>query len=99
MPSYNGLAPDYNHQSVDRAAKEYVRGKDHANGIENFWSPWNRCIKGTHIRIDPDYMNRYLDEEMFRYNNRANDDAERFLLVANSVIGSRLTYEELTGKI
>lgn len=96
MHSYNGLAPDYAHQSVDHAAKEYVRGKVHTNGIENFWSLWKRCIKGTHVHIDPEHMNRYLDEEMFRYNNRTNDDAGRFLLAAHSVIGRHLTYRELT---
>jgi transposase-like protein len=99
MQSYNGLAPDYAHQSVDHAAKEYVRGQVHTNGIENFWSLWKRCIKGTHVHFDPKYMARYLDEEMFRYNNRTNNDAGRFLVVATSVLGQHLTHKELTGKI
>jgi hypothetical protein len=97
MPSYKGLAPDFNHQFVDHA-KEYVNGQVHTNNIENFWSIWKRCIKGTHIHIAPDYMNRYLDEEMFRYNNRSNDDAGRFLLAAHSVIGRRLTLNQLIEK-
>lgn len=99
MPSYDGLTPDYNHQSVDHSAKEYVRGKVHTNNIENFWSLWKRCIKGTHVHISPQYMNRYLDEEMFRYNNRASDDSGRFLVAANSVIGCRLTHRDLTSNI
>lgn len=97
MKSYQGLTPDFNHQSVDHAAKEYVRGKVHTNGIENFWSLWKRCVKGTHIHIDPEHMNRYLDEEMFCYNNRKNDDACRFLLAAHSVIGRRLMLSQLIG--
>ncbi len=98
MPAYTGLARDYKHEWVDHV-KEYVRGHVHTNGIENFWSLWKRCIKGTHVHISPQKMNMYLDEEMFRYNNRANHDASRFLLAANSVIGTRLTHRQLTGKI
>lgn len=40
-----------------------------------------------------------LDEETFRSDNRENDDAGRFFLVANSVLGHRLTHKDLTSKI
>ncbi len=48
---------------------------------------------------------RYLDEQMFRYNNRKDDDgnklsdAERFKLAASQIVGKRLTYAEVTGKV
>jgi transposase-like protein len=35
--SYDGLAADYAHQVVDHAV-EYVNGRVHTNGLENFWS-------------------------------------------------------------
>jgi hypothetical protein len=41
---------------------------------------------------------RYLDEQAFRYNNRKLTDAERFNLVAQGVLGKRLTFDQLTGK-
>ena len=37
LPSYNGLASEYAHQVVDHAV-EYVNGRIHTNGLENFWS-------------------------------------------------------------
>lgn len=95
--SYIGLSGDYDHQTVDHMAKEYVRGKVHTNSLENFWSLWKRCIKGTHIHLSEKHMSRYLDEETFRYSNRTLNDAGRFLLTAQAVIGRRLTWEKLTG--
>lgn len=37
LKSYEGLAPDYTHEVIDHA-DDYVRGKVHTNGLENFWS-------------------------------------------------------------
>ena len=34
--SYEGLATDYAHQVVDHAT-QYVDGRVHTNGLENFW--------------------------------------------------------------
>lgn len=45
MPSYEGLMPYY-HDTVNHAI-EYVWEQVHTNGIENFWSLFKRCIKGT----------------------------------------------------
>ncbi len=46
--SYDGLAADYAHQVVDHAV-EYVNGRVHTNGLENFWSLLKRGIGGTYI--------------------------------------------------
>jgi hypothetical protein len=44
-------------------------------------------------------MFRYLDEQVFRYNNRkAPHDGECFHRVMSHIAGRRLTYEHLTGK-
>ena len=44
-------------------------------------------------------MYRYLDEQMFRFNNRKNmNDSQRFNLAMSQIGGKRLTYAELTGK-
>jgi transposase-like protein len=36
LPSYDGLDREFEHQVVDHAI-EYVRGRVHTNGLENFW--------------------------------------------------------------
>jgi len=90
---YEGLASDYAHQVVDHAV-EYVNGRIHTNGLENFWSLLKRGINGTYVSVEPFHLFRYLDEQAFRYNNRKNmSDADRFSAVVSQV------YAEVTGKV
>lgn len=96
--SYRGLANDYAHQVIDHAVK-YVEGNIHTNGIENFWSLLKRGISGTYVSVEPFHLFRYLDEQSFRYNNRKLTDGERFAIVVKQILGRRLTYSELTGKV
>lgn len=93
---YYGLAKDYMHEVVDHAS-EYVRGRVHTNGIENFWSLVKRALHGTYVSIEPFHVFRYLDEQTFRFNNRKASDAIRFVRLLKKVAGKRLTYAELTG--
>jgi transposase-like protein len=99
--SYQGLdIRGFEHQVVDHAER-YVDGKIHTNGLENFWSLLKRGLKGTYVSVEPFHLFRYIDEQVFRYNNRKKpmDDFARFQHVASHVIGKRLTYAEVTGKV
>jgi transposase-like protein len=96
-PAYVGLDPDYVHKVIDHA-EAYVKGEVHTNGLENFWALFKRCIKGTHVSVEPFHLFRYLDAEAFRFNNRKTNDGERFLRVIESVEGKRLTYKNLIGE-
>jgi transposase-like protein len=96
--SYEGLATDYAHKVVDHAV-QYVDGRVHTNGLENFWSLLKRGISGTYVSVEPFHLFRYLDEQTFRYNNRRDmNDGQRFKLAMTQIGGKRLTYSELTGK-
>jgi transposase-like protein len=96
--SYQGLKPDFAHQVVDHAEK-YVDGQVHTNGLENFWSLVKRGLKGTYISVEPFHLFRYLDEQVYRYNNRGlANDGERFRLALSQIAGRRLTFAEVTGK-
>ena len=96
--SYEGLATDYAHKVVDHAV-QYVDGRVHTNGLENFWSLLKRGISGTYVSVEPFHLFRYLDEQTFRYNNRRDlNDGQRFALAMTQIGGKRLTYSELTGK-
>jgi transposase-like protein len=94
--AYNGLDREYIHQVIDHAEK-YVDGNVHTNGIENFWSLLKRGLKGTYISVEPFHLFRYLDEQAFRFNNRKVSDSARFVEALSSVVGKRLTYQELIG--
>jgi len=98
LMSYEGLATDYAHQVVDHAT-QYVDGRVHTNGLENFWSLLKRGISGTYVSVEPFHLHRYLDEQMFRFNNRKDfDDAGRFDLAVRQIVGKRITFAQLTGK-
>lgn len=92
---YHGLSDDYKHETVDHAV-EYVRDQVHTNGLENFWSLLKRGIKGTYVSVEPFHLFRYLDEQVFRFNERAKNDYGRFSAVLSWVNGLRLTYKGLT---
>ena len=96
--SYDGLAGEYAHQVIDHAA-QYVDGRVHTNGLENFWSLLKRGISGTYVSVEPFHLFRYLDEQTFRYNNRKNETVDRFKLALSQIVGKRLTYAEVTGKV
>ena len=96
LASYSGLGADYVHQFIDHA-ETYAAGVVHTNGLENFWSLFKRCIKCTHVSVEPFHLFRYLDAEAFRFNNRKTDDGARFVAVAKGVTGKRLTYKSLIG--
>jgi transposase-like protein len=94
---------DFEHQVINHAI-EYVNGQVHTNGIENFWSLLKRGLNGTYVSVEPFHLFRYLDEQMFRYNNRSTKkrnvtDADRFTSALLNFPGKRLTFAELTGKV
>lgn len=94
---------EFVHETVNHLT-EYVRGEVHTNGIENFWSLLKRGLRGTYVAVEPFHLDRYIDEQVFRFNNRATkdnplDDADRFYIALANVANKRLTYAELTGKV
>ena len=101
---YDNLATrNYIHETVNHV-EEYVRGNVHTQSIENFWSLLKRGLRGTYVAVEPFHLDRYVTEQVFRLNNRATkdnplDDADRFTLLMSQVVGKRLTYAELTGRL
>jgi transposase-like protein len=97
LHAYKGV--NLAHEVINHA-EAYVRGHVHTNGIENFWSMLKRGLTGTYISVEPFHLFRYIDEQMFRYNNRRDcNDRIRFENVMAGVFGKRLTYGELTGTL
>ncbi len=96
--NYNFVHDVVNHMQC------YVNGRVHTNGIENFWSLLKRTLKGTYVAVEPYHLQKYVDEQVFRFNYRGGKkegkitDAERFSKVLTQIVGKRLTYAQLTGK-
>jgi transposase-like protein len=98
----SGLQRRFVHDVVDKT-QSYVRGRVHVNSMENFWALMKRALKGTYVAVEPFHLERYVDEQVFRFNNRATkdnplNDSNRFTFLMSQVLGHRLTYSDLTGK-
>ena len=95
---YDNLNYRFVHDVVNHA-EQYVKGRVHTNGLENFWSLLKRSLRGTYVAVEPFHLDRYVDEQVFRFNNRKGlNDSQRFALAMSQAAGKRLTYAELTGK-
>ena len=93
---YMQMHKNYIHYTVNHAV-EYVRGRAHTNSIENFWSLLKRTIKGTYVSIQAEHLQKYVEEQCFRYNNRETNDQGRFMELIKSIGGKRMTYKKLIG--
>jgi transposase-like protein len=101
---YDNLKDYFPHEVINHM-EAYVKGRIHTNGIENFWSLLKRGLNGTYIAVEPFHLFRYVDEQVFRYNNRGGKnrenrvtDSDRFNLALSQISGKRLTFAEVTGK-
>jgi transposase-like protein len=60
----------YIHDIVNHAYKVYVIRDVHVNSIEGFWSLFKRGVNGVYHSVSKKYLQNYINEYVFRYNNR-----------------------------
>ena len=77
---YNNLTKNgYDHLFVNHGKREYVRSNDiHTNGIEGFWGHFKRVVFSTYHCVSKDYLQRYIDEQLYRWNTREERASYRF---------------------
>lgn len=85
---------DYQHAFIDHFVT-YCEGRVHTNTIENFWSCLKRTLHGTYIAPRAFHLDAYVDEQVFRFNAREGNDAERFVTTLKNTDGKRLKYKTL----
>ena len=87
---YSQLANNgYIHEFVNHSQREYVRASDiHTNGIEGFWAHFKRVIFSTYHMVSKDYLQRYIDEQVYRWNTRKESASFRFEDMFNRAVKS-----------
>jgi transposase-like protein len=71
---YNQLSKHgYKHERVDHT-REFAYGSIHTNSIESFWSVLKRGIVGIYHHVSTKYLQLYINEFAFRWNNREIED-------------------------
>ena len=94
---YNRIGKDFDHKTVNHGIKEYVRKDDksvHTNNVEGYWNILKKQIVGIHHSVSAKHLQRYCNENAFRYNNRAETQDVRFAEALSNCHG-RLTYQTL----
>ena len=74
---------------------EYVLGEAHGNGMESFWSTFERGYYGTYHRMSAKHPNRQVAEFTGRYNVREQHSIDQMQAMVAGLIGNRLPYREL----
>lgn len=83
--SYNIVSSNgFIHLKVDHT-KEFACGLNHTNSIESFWATLKRGVYGVYHSISSKYLQNYVNEFSFRYNNRENSNTFD-LVLKNSVL-------------
>lgn len=70
---YSRMGTIIDHETICHQI-QYVDGMTHTNTIEGFWALLKRGIVGQYHQVSIRYLNRYIDEFCYRYNNRKNPD-------------------------
>lgn len=91
---YGVLDREYNRQQVEHGKGQYKNGECSTNGIENFWSHLKRSIIGVYHQVSKKHLDRYVNEIVFKYNNRNLDTQSQLDCILKNT-NCRLTYKEL----
>ncbi|HKW18917.1 MAG TPA: IS1595 family transposase [Terriglobales bacterium] len=97
---YHWMHEDFpGHDVVTHAKKQYsYRTEDGrhvtTNTVEGYFGLVRRSVFGTYHHWGRGYLQQYLNELDFRYNNRKVNDSERTMLALRATEGKRLTLRE-----
>ena len=91
--AYKGVERE--HEAVRHSVSEYVRGMAHTNGIESFWSMFERGYHGTFHKISPKHLQRYVSEFAAKHNIRDSDTLVQMRHTVARLVGRRLLYRNL----
>ena len=70
-PAYKPLRREFlAHRVINHSAGLYVDGAIHTNTIEGFFGNLKTGMRGAYKHVSPRYLQSYLDEYAYRYNQR-----------------------------
>jgi transposase-like protein len=98
--AYNKLHELYEHKTINHRQKQYVHFEEiliHTNNIEGYWNILKKQINGIHHFVSAKHLQRYCNENAFRFNRRENFQDER-IADALANCNGRLKYNQLIGK-
>lgn len=83
--AYKPLSREYaGHSVINHSAGVYVRGDIHTNTIEGFFGNLKTGMRGTYKQVSRKWLQSYLDEYAWRYNQRREPRGMFFALLDNA---------------
>jgi transposase-like protein len=76
---YRPLGPEFaGHRVINHSRGVYVHGDIHTNTIEGFFGNLKTGMRGTYKKVSHKWLQSYLDEYAWRYNERFRDGRSMF---------------------
>ena len=94
LSAYKGLGKKYNHIFVRHGEREFTVGSYSTNCIEGCVGHFKRVIFGTYHFVSKAYLERNIDEAVFRFNTKEMSESARFAHMFKKSIGKR-SYEDV----
>jgi transposase len=84
---YSGLSRNgvYRHRRINHSERIYVDGPVHTQTIEGFFGHFKTDVRGTHHSISAKWLPGYLNEWVWKWNHRKDDEAMFRMLLSRSV--------------
>lgn len=83
--AYKPLSREYaGHRVINHSAGSYVVGDIYTNTIEGFFGNLKTGMRGTYKKVSRKWLQSYLDEYAWRYNQRRNHRGMFFALLDNA---------------
>ncbi|MFL5909619.1 MAG: IS1595 family transposase [Gaiellaceae bacterium] len=78
----------FSHRRVNHGAKVYVDGDTHTQTVEGFFGLFKTGVRGTHHAISARWLQGYLNEWVWRWDRRHDDEAMFKQLLTSSITTS-----------
>lgn len=101
LSAYNGLSKEgYLHDVIQHGLKMFSDGNGiTTNSIEGFWGHFKRLVFGIYHFVSKSYLQRYIDEAVYRWNTKKADESVRFADMFHRSLGTASQRRALTEKI
>ena len=96
--SYSKIGSLYPHDSVSHGKGQYAKANGvNSNSMESFWALFKRGHYGTYHNMSKKHLQKYVDEFVFRFNNKTATLTDMFSNIVQKVSESdKMSYKALT---
>ena len=82
-------------EAVKHSVKEFVRGREHKNGVESYWSMFKRGYVCVYHKVSPKHLNRHVTEFPGRHSDCGRGAIDRTGEIAEGMGGKRFRCRDL----